>query len=111
MRNLLVDHARRHGAEKRRRSRDRVTLGGAADEEIAATDVNILDLHRALEELETLDERQAQIVEMSFFAGMTGQEIAEHLGVHRNTIIRELRMARAWLRRSLGADDLADGNS
>ena len=100
MRNYLVDHARKHNAEKRGGSRDRMTLGEASDQ--PQEEVDILDLHVALEELARLDERQARIIEMVFFAGMTGQEIADHLGVHRNTVLRDLRMARAWLRRAMG---------
>lgn len=100
MRNLLVDHARGRRTQKRGGAWDRVTLGGVAADEAqrAETDVDLLDLSNALEELEQLDDRQARIVEMSFFAGMTGDEIATQLGVHRNTVVRELRMARAWLR-------------
>ena len=102
MRNLLVDHARRRQAEKRGGAWDRVTLGGVPSEQ-PTEDVEILDLHQALAELEELDERQARIVEMSFFGGMSGDEIAEQLGVHRNTVVRDLRMARAWLRRALAS--------
>ena len=80
-----------------------VTLTGVADGDAAgSTDVEMLDLHDALERLEQLDPRQARIVEMSFFGGMSGEEIAAQLGVHRNTVVRDLRMARAWLQRELG---------
>lgn len=112
MRNLLVDHARKHRAEKRGGARDRVTLGGVeAEAGVAPTEVDVLDLHAALDELEELDPRQAQVVEMAFFAGMTGQEIADHLGVHRNTVLRDLRMARAWLRRALSRGGAASDAS
>lgn len=102
MRNLLVDHARRHGAVKRGGAQDwnRVTLAGLA-EEANSDHFDLIALHEALEELERIDERQARIVEMCFFAGMTGKEIAEELGVHRNTVTTELRMARAWLLRHM----------
>ena len=100
MRNLLVDHARRRKAEKRGGGGQHMTLSGVVDEG-DQMDVELLDLHDAIEGLAALDERQARVVEMSFFAGMTGDEIAVELGLHRNTVVRELRMARAWLRREL----------
>ena len=102
MRNLLVDHARRRRTEKRGGGREQVTLSGLADDR--DTEVELLDLHAALEQLAELDERQARIVEMSFFAGMTGDEIAAELEIHRNTVVRELRMARAWLQHELRPD-------
>ncbi|MCR9243713.1 MAG: ECF-type sigma factor [bacterium] len=104
MRHLLVDHARRRQADKRGGGRAQVTLNGLADD-AAESDIELLDLHAALERLATLDERQALIVEMSFFAGMSGDEIADELGVHRNTVVRDLRMARAWLQRELRTED------
>ena len=100
MRNTLVDHARVRAAQKRRAPRSQVSLGGLA----AGTHgdpVEILALNEALEELERLDPRQAEVLQMSAFGGMSGQEIADHLGVHRNTVVNELRMGRAWLRRAL----------
>tara|TARA_R110002073_G_scaffold235461_5_gene396708 strand:+ start:675 stop:1253 length:579 start_codon:yes stop_codon:yes gene_type:complete len=100
MRNLLVDHARRRKTEKRAGRDQQVTLTGVADDAVAL-DVELLDLHEAMEGLAALDERQARIVELSFFAGMTGDEIAAELGLHRNTVVRELRMGRAWLRSAL----------
>ncbi len=99
MRHMLVDHARGRRTDKRGGAWQRITLGGVSSSD--AEDLEVLDLHEALEELEQLDRRQAEIVEMCFFAGMSGQEIAEQLGVHRNTVVRELRMARAWLRRRM----------
>ena len=61
----------------------------------------MLGLHEALRRLEHLDPRQAKIVELRFFSGMTGQEIGEHLGISRNTVVRELTLSRAWLRREM----------
>jgi RNA polymerase sigma factor (TIGR02999 family) len=99
MRNLLVDHARSRGREKRGGRQPHVTLAGIVED--GGGDLEILDLHAALDKLAGLDERQAKIVEMSYFAGMTGDEIAAQLDIHRNTVVRELRMARAWLRNEL----------
>ena len=99
MRRILIDHARKVGADKRGGGCERVTLSGLAGEE--DVDVDVLGLHGALEQLEAIDARQARIVEMRFFSGMTGQEIAHHLRISRNTVVRELRLARAWLHREL----------
>jgi RNA polymerase sigma factor (TIGR02999 family) len=102
MRRVLVDHARAVAAAKRGggEHRQRITLG-AVIEPGGGTDVGILSLHTALEELSKLDERQGKIVELRFFGGMSGEQIAEHLGVSRNTVVRELTLARAWLRRRI----------
>ena len=99
MRRVLVDHARRVGAAKRGGDRrDRVTLSAV---EGGDPDVDLLALHVALEEFAELDERQAKIVELRFFGGMSGEQIAEHLGTSRSTVVRELTLARAWLRRRI----------
>jgi len=100
MRNTLVDHARARGASKRRAPRSQISLSGlegAAGEE----PIDVLALNDALDALARLDPRQAEIVQMSAFGGMSGQEIADHLGVHRNTVVNDLKMGRAWLRRAL----------
>jgi RNA polymerase sigma-70 factor, ECF subfamily len=100
MRDLLVDLARRNAAKKRGGEMRRITLstGGPAEE----TDrIDVLAVHEALVELAKLDPRMAQIVEMRYFGGMVGDEIAEHLGVSRRTVVRELSLAQAWLRKAL----------
>jgi len=51
-----------------------------------------------MNELARLDERQARVVELHFFGGLTYEEIAEFLGIGRSTVIRELRMAQIWLK-------------
>lgn len=100
MRNTLVDHARARSASKRRAPRSQVSLSGLED---AQSDdvVDVLALNDVLGQLERLDPRQAEIIEMSAFGGMSGKEIADRLGVHRNTVVKELRVGRAWLRRAL----------
>lgn len=105
MRDILVDHLRRRGAQKRGGNGQwsRVTLQSLASD--GADDVDLIALHQALEDLAELDPRQAEIVEMRYFGGMTGQEIATAAGVSRNTVVRELKTAKAWLLRALdGAD-------
>jgi RNA polymerase sigma factor (TIGR02999 family) len=96
MRQVLVDHARRRQAAKR--DGVRVTLVEAAAK---AAPLEVLDLETALEELAALDARQAQVVEMRYFAGLDIEETAEVLGVSPRTVKREWQTARAWLRRRL----------
>ena len=101
MRRILVDHARRARADKRGADWERVTLQGLAQDPESGGEVDLLDLQCALEQLERLDPRAGRIVELRFFGGLSGEEIASHLGISRPTVVRELSMARAWLRRAL----------
>ena len=100
MRRVLVDHARGRDTQKRGAEWQRVTLQGV-DTPDAEDEVDVVALHEALVELEALDPRQAKVVELRFFGGMTGDEIATRLGVSRNTVVRELELSRAWLRRAM----------
>lgn len=100
MRRILVDHARRRGAVKRGGPLCRIPLdeGTAA---MMAADVELVDLDEALSELAQLDPRQARIVEMRFFAGISVEECAHALGISAPTVKREWRVARAWLHRRI----------
>jgi RNA polymerase sigma factor (TIGR02999 family) len=96
IRRILVDHARRRNRVKRGGGLERVTLAEAADLAMErAPDLEALD--EALNHLESLDPRKAAVVELRFFAGLTMDETAEHLGVSPETVGREWRRARAWL--------------
>jgi RNA polymerase sigma factor (TIGR02999 family) len=106
MRRILVDHARRRRAAKRDAVTFRITLSGLS-EEPADLDPEILALDEALKGLEALDPRQARIVELRFFGGLTVEETAEVAGLGTATVKREWRTARAWLRRELDADSAA----
>ncbi|HEX3896884.1 MAG TPA: ECF-type sigma factor [Rudaea sp.] len=99
MRQVLVSMARRRDAEKRPQAADRMRITDI--KELAGEVVDVDKLDNVLNSLESLDERQARIVEMKFFAGMTIPEIADNLGVSTATITREWRMAKAWLKRAL----------
>ena len=101
MRQVLVDHARRKLAGKR---------GGEARPDVELDDnlplteqqsEEVLAIHEALEHLQDLDSRQAQIVEMHYFAGNRVEEIANLLGIGDRTVKRELQTARLFLRRQL----------
>jgi RNA polymerase sigma factor (TIGR02999 family) len=100
MRQILVDHARRRGAEKRGGEWRRTTLAdkrlglGVPMEELLALDV-------ALDRLDALDSRLREVVEYRFFAGMSEEEIGEVLGVSTRTVRRDWVKARAWLYKEL----------
>jgi RNA polymerase sigma-70 factor, ECF subfamily len=103
MRHILVDHARAHRAGKRGGAQDQVTL----DENLLAsetTSVDVLALHEALEKLAKLDARQARVVELHFFAGLTFEEIAYLLETSERTVKRDWAMARAWLKLALSKE-------
>jgi RNA polymerase sigma-70 factor (ECF subfamily) len=101
MRQILVDHARARGAEKRWAGIDRVSLTeslvGAANEEAM-----LPALDEALTRLEALDPEQAKIVELRFFVGLGIEETAEMLAMSPATLKRRWALARAWLFKELG---------
>jgi RNA polymerase sigma factor (TIGR02999 family) len=103
MRRILIDHARRRGGLKRGGDLQRVTLG---DSILSPPDPDVdlpelLALNDALDELARLDERQARVVELRFFGGLTTVEIAETLGVSERTVADDWKHGRAWLKREL----------
>jgi RNA polymerase sigma-70 factor, ECF subfamily len=103
MRQILVDHARTRSRLKRGAAPERITLE-EADGAIAGPDpIDIQAVDAALNRLAELDARQAQIVELRFFAGMTVPETAAMLRLSPETVKRDWTMARAWLRRRLRA--------
>jgi RNA polymerase sigma factor (TIGR02999 family) len=101
MRQVLVDHARRRDAGKRGGDWRRVTLDERGTGGTVPLEADMFDLHRALERLEELDERQARVVELRFFGGLTVPEIGELLGAAESTIHADWALARAWLAREL----------
>jgi RNA polymerase sigma factor (TIGR02999 family) len=103
MRRILVDHARAQRAAKRGGSAPRVTLAEGSAEAPGEKDVDVLALDEALTRLAALDARQARVVQLRYFAGLGVEEAAEALGISPATVKREWTMARAWLRRELGA--------
>ncbi len=102
MRQVLIDHARRRMSAKRPQEQDRMQLTEVADSLGAEVEPDLLE--GALDRLAALDPRQARIVDMRFFAGLTGEQIAAATGLSTATVQREWRMARAWLRRELAVD-------
>jgi RNA polymerase sigma factor (TIGR02999 family) len=101
MRRVLVDHARRRRAAKRGDDAPAISLTNVAEPAPAVDQVDLLGLHDALTALARLDARQAELVEMRYFGGLTIDEIADCLDVSPATVKREWATARAWLRRRL----------
>lgn len=104
MRQVLVDQARARLRDKRGAGLRPVTL---VTRELAGDTVvslDVLDLEKALIELESLDQRKASAIELSYFGGLTDYEVAEALSVSSATIKRDLRTARAWLATALESE-------
>jgi len=100
MRQILVDHARRHHAAKRGGADVRLSLGEALVMS-EGQDVNLLAIDEALDGLAAIDPRKGRIVELRYFGGLTMEEAAEVLGVSLATVKHDWSMAKAWLRREL----------
>jgi RNA polymerase sigma factor (TIGR02999 family) len=109
IRRLLVDHARKRKSQKR---------GGADGRGLplhisiadSAGQIELLELNDALETLERDNPRAAQVVEMKFFGGLSGVEIAQQLEVSLRTVNNDWRFAKAWLYRVLSADPKSQNN-
>lgn len=104
MRRVLVDHARGKNAEKRGGGQRPVTMdsrliGARQDEHL-----DVLAIEAALDGLAARNERQARIVEMRFFGGLTNKEVAGVLEVSETTVEDDWRVARAWLSRELSQE-------
>lgn len=108
MRRILVDHSRRHGADKRGGGAVRASLDEALTVP-AQAHFDLVALDTALVELAAFDKRKCQVVEMRFFAGMHAREIAGVLGTTEATVRRDWIIAKGWLYRYLqeGAKDQA----
>ena len=103
MRRILVDHARRKLSQKRGGSLHRLSL----EEDLCVSkrsDEDVLAIEDALSKLAELDPRQAQIVELRFYGGLTVEEVAEVLKVSKRTVESDWTMLRAWLRRELTSE-------
>lgn len=103
IRSILVDHARARFAEKRGGGMVRVTLTGANLGEDSAI-FDILAIEQALTQLELLDARCAQTLHLTYFGGLTREEIASLLDVSLSTVDRELHFARAWLNKAMAGE-------
>ena len=100
MRRVLVDHARARLYQKRGGGAPKVTLtDGLAGSDEQPQDV--IALHDALDALAKLDECKSRVVELRFFGGLTVEETAHVLGVSPDTIMRDWKLAKAWLLREI----------
>ena len=104
MRRILIDHARQRGAAKRGGRQKRLLL---EEDLVPGLEPNqdVLAVDEALLKLAQIDPRQAQLVELRFFGGLSVDEAAEVMGMSKRSAEREWTMVRAWLRRELGESD------
>jgi len=100
MRQILVDHARRHTADKRGGGLEHLSLEVAAALTPQRT-AGLLALDEALEGLAKFDERKSRYVDLRYFCGLGVEEIGEVEGVATATVRRQLRTAEAWLHREM----------
>jgi RNA polymerase sigma-70 factor, ECF subfamily len=100
MRQILVDHARKHQAGKRGAGLPKLPLEEIADrpEERSA---ELIALHDALEALARIDDRKCRVVDVRYFGGLSAEEAGRLLGISVATVGRELRMAEAWLNQEM----------
>ncbi len=98
MRRLLVDHARAHHRVKRENFKISLDKAREVPEKPA---LDLLALDQALTQFATFDARKVEIIELHFFVGLSNDDVATALGVSRATVQRELRLAKAWLKRQL----------
>jgi RNA polymerase sigma factor (TIGR02999 family) len=104
MREVLIDHARRRAAARRGGGMRRVPLDAVVDY-FEGQGLDVVAVHEALDRLAALDGRQAQVMTLRYFGGMTVAEVAAALGVSVATAEQDWRLARAWLTGQLGGGD------
>lgn len=103
MRRILVDHARSRGYQKRGGGEVRIQFDEACGVALSA-DSNLPELDEALDRLSAIDPRKGKVIEMRFFGGLSVEETAEALRISPETVMRDWKLARAWLYRELSAD-------
>jgi RNA polymerase sigma factor (TIGR02999 family) len=104
MRRILSDHATARAAEKRGGGAAKLQLDAALDF-CDARAIDVAEVDDALRGLEALDPRQARVVELRFFGGLTIPETAELMALSEATVKREWMTARKWLQREIGGTD------
>jgi RNA polymerase sigma factor (TIGR02999 family) len=110
MREILVDHARKHAVRCRDGTEIRISLEDAERYPSEPT-VDLLDLDDALDCLAKKDARQAQIVELRYFAGLSIEEAADVMRLSSRTVKRDWYLARAWLYREMTGGDRKERGS
>jgi RNA polymerase sigma-70 factor, ECF subfamily len=104
MRRILIDFARSRGYQKRGGQVAHMTLDEAPSVG-TETDPNVVALDDALKALADVDGRKSRVVELRFFGGLSVEETAEVLKVSPETVVRDWRLARAWLMRELSGEN------
>lgn len=99
MRGILVDYARARLAAKRQGDPAAFTVALSTPSTVPPVD--LLDLHAALQELETIDATQSRVVELRYFGGLSIEETANAMGISGSTVNREWILAKTWLRRRI----------
>lgn len=107
MRQILVDYARRRMADKRGAGKVQGAISNWDRFPSPEPEETVIALHEAIDQMMAFDARKARVVEMSYFGGMTLEEIAAETGISTPTVMRDLRTAEAWLRRTLSEQGLA----
>ena len=97
MRRILVDRARAKEMDKRGNAAPHINLDDAPELASSPTNQSLVAVDDALQQLERVDPRKAQVVELKFFGGLSVEETAEVLKVSPQTVMRDWKMARAWL--------------
>jgi len=109
IRRLLVDYARQRKSLKRGGQTGRgIPLHISVAED--ANRIDVLELNDALEAFSKIMPRAAEVVELKFFGGMTGDEIAAQLGISLRSVNNDWKFAKAWLYRELGSHSESDGD-
>jgi len=107
LRQILVDLARRRTTQKRGGGAQRISLEESI-EDGGGSDIDLAELDEALKALTEFDARKGQVVELRFFGGLTEEETAKVLDVSPETVRRDWRLAKAWLRRFLSEEESSD---
>ncbi len=102
MRLVLIDHARKRGAQERGGDQARVTLNTEVPPDSPPQPIDLLELEESLKHLESRDERLARVVELRFFGGLNIEEAAGELEVSPTTVKEDWRLARAMLTQFIG---------
>lgn len=101
MRQILIDHARAHKADKRGGGRAALSISSVADLASTTDPAGFLALDDAISRLEKVDALAASVVRLRFYAGLQPAEVAKALGASERTVRREWTFARGWLRDAL----------
>ena len=101
MRRILVDHAKERHREKRGGAAENLPLDEAFQISANEKNIDLIALDEALNRLAKMSARQAKVVELRYFSGLSNDETAEVLGVSKGTVRNDWNIARAWLRQEI----------